>query len=191
MTHCDVICSDWPWTCHQLSHCISSTTTAWYQGLPTIQRDDIDKATSTLTITLGMPIFNVGNIGNGNVYSFLMRAGSSYSELMAGLGYTDVQEREQLRAVFRRLYRLVVDLWWFGMVWPTADRPIFIGGTLTAHSYINHVLRPVLLPFLRHQPRLLFQQDNARPHTARVVQHFFAKTTSMLPWPAVHLTWHW
>ena len=37
------------------------------------------------------------------MYSFLMRAGSSYSELTAGLGYTDVQEREQLRAVFRRL----------------------------------------------------------------------------------------
>ena len=54
--------------------------------------------------------FNVGNIGTGNVYSFLMRAGSSYSELMAGLGYTYVQEREHLCAVFRRLYHLVVDL---------------------------------------------------------------------------------
>ena len=39
-----------------------------------------------------------------------MKAGSSYSELMAGLGYTDVPEREQLHVVFRRLYRLVVDL---------------------------------------------------------------------------------
>ena len=56
------------------------------------------------------------NIGTGNMYSFLMRAGSSYSELMAGLGYTNVQEREQLCAVFRRLYHLVVDLWWFGVV---------------------------------------------------------------------------
>ena len=61
--------------------------------------------------------FNIGNIGTSNVYSFLMKAGSSYSELMAGLGYTDVQERERLRAVFRRLYRLVVDLW------RTANRP--------------------------------------------------------------------
>ena len=40
----------------------------------------------------------------------LMRAGSSYPELMPGLGYTDVLEREQLRAVYRRLYRLVEDL---------------------------------------------------------------------------------
>ena len=38
-----------------------------------------------------------------NWQSFLMRAGSSYSELMAGLGYTDVRERKQLCAVFRRL----------------------------------------------------------------------------------------
>ena len=67
-------------------------------------------------VYVGHVSFNVGNIGTGNVYSFLMRARSSYSELMAGLGYTDVQEREQLRAVFMRLYRLVVDLWWFGAV---------------------------------------------------------------------------
>ena len=56
-----------------------------------------------------------------HVYSFLMRAGSIYSSLTAGLRCTDVLEREQLRAVFRRLYRLVVDLRWFGavseMVW--------------------------------------------------------------------------
>ena len=35
-TYCDVICSDWPRSCHNLSHCTSSTTTAWYQGLSTI-----------------------------------------------------------------------------------------------------------------------------------------------------------
>ena len=44
------MCSDWPWTCHQSSHCTSSTTTAWYQGLLTIQRDDIDEATSTMIL---------------------------------------------------------------------------------------------------------------------------------------------
>ena len=47
----DIICSDWPWTCHQSSHCTSSTTTAWYQGLSTIQRDVIDEATSMFTWT--------------------------------------------------------------------------------------------------------------------------------------------
>ena len=68
-------------------------------------------------VYVGHVSFNVGNIGSGNVYYlFLMRTGFSYSQLMAGLGYIDVQEREQLRAVFRRPYRLVVDLWWFWAV---------------------------------------------------------------------------
>ena len=39
-------------------------------------------------------------------------------------------------------------------------------GNLTAHRYINQVLRPVLLPFLQHQPRFSFQEDNARPHSS-------------------------
>ena len=37
-------------------------------------------------IFVGPVSFNVGNIGTGNVYSFMMRAGSTYSEMMAGLG---------------------------------------------------------------------------------------------------------
>ena len=91
--HCDVICSDWPWTCHQSPNCTSSTTTAWYRGLSTIQWDDIDEARSTSTFTLDTSIFNVGNIGTGNVHSFLMRTGSRYSELMAGLIYQSAGER--------------------------------------------------------------------------------------------------
>ena len=88
--------------------CTSSTTTAWYLGLSTIQRDDIGNI--DFDDNIGHAKFNVGNIGTGNMYSFLMRSGFSYSELMAGLRYTNVQEREQLCAVFRRLYCLVVDL---------------------------------------------------------------------------------
>ena len=87
---------------HVISHhTMSSTTTTRYQGVTTIGRDDIYVVKVSL---------NVGNIGTGNVYSFLMIAGSSYSDLMTGLGYTDMHEREQLCAVFRRLYCLVVDM---------------------------------------------------------------------------------
>ena len=91
-------------------------------------------------VYVGNVSFNVGNIGAGNVYSFLMRAGSSYSELMAGLGYTDVQEREQLRAVLRRLYRLVVDLSvmvWGGICGQQRTNLIVIHGNLTAHHYLH------------------------------------------------------
>ena len=91
--------------CH---HTTPSTTTAWYQGLSTIQRDDIDEATSTFT--LGTSVSTLVTSELVTCSFFLMRAGSRYSELMAGLGYSDVQEREQLRAVFRRPYGLVVDL---------------------------------------------------------------------------------
>ena len=74
------------------------------------------------------------------MYSFLMRAGSSYSELMAGLGYTDVQEREQLCAVFRRLYRLVVDLMvWGSICGQQRTYHIVIGGNLTEHRYLHMV----------------------------------------------------
>ena len=66
---------------------------------------------------------------------------------------------------------------------------IVTDGNPTAHRYINQVLRPVLLPFLQHQPRLLFQQDHARPHTARVVQQFFAENNvNVLPWPVTDRT---
>ena len=62
---------------------------------------------------------------------------------------------------------------------------IVIDGNFAAHRYINRFLRPVLLPFLHHQPRLLFQQDNARPRTVRVVQQFFATNDiSVVLWPA-------
>ena len=48
-------------------------------------------------------------------------------------------------------------------------------------------LSPVMLPFLQqlHQPRLLFQQDSARPHTARMVpQIFAANKVNILLWSA-------
>ncbi|UYV81675.1 PLEKHG4 [Cordylochernes scorpioides] len=41
---------------------------------------------------------------------------------------------------------------------------LVIPGTLTAQRYVDDILRPVLLPFLSHNPGLTFQQDNARPH---------------------------
>ena len=59
---------------------------------------------------------------------------------------------------------------WGGICGQQRTDRIVIDGNLTAHRYINQVLRPVLLPFLQHQPRFLFQRDNARPHTACVVQ---------------------
>ncbi|GFY07984.1 BACK domain-containing protein [Trichonephila clavipes] len=45
-------------------------------------------------------------------------------------------------------------------------------GTLTDERYVNDILRPYVGPFLDGLPGTIFQQDNARPHTARVAQDF-------------------
>ncbi|UYV77692.1 SNQ2 [Cordylochernes scorpioides] len=57
-----------------------------------------------------------------------------------------------------------------------------IMGTMTAQRYVDDVLRPVTLPYLQGVPNALYQQDNARPHTARISQQAL-QDVQMLPWP--------
>ncbi|GFU77109.1 DDE_3 domain-containing protein [Trichonephila clavipes] len=54
-------------------------------------------------------------------------------------------------------------------------------GTLTGQRYV-HILRPHVGPYLNGLPGAIFQQDNARPHTARVA-HDFLRHFQTLPWP--------
>ncbi|UYV67828.1 hypothetical protein LAZ67_5002162 [Cordylochernes scorpioides] len=54
-------------------------------------------------------------------------------------------------------------------------------GTMTAQRYADDVLRPVTLPYLQGVPNALYQQDNARPHTARISQQAL-QDVQMLPW---------
>ena len=44
---------------------------------------------------------------------------------------------------------------WGGICGQQRTDLIVVDGNLTAHRYINQVLRPVLLPFLQHQTRLV------------------------------------
>ncbi|UYV63751.1 hypothetical protein LAZ67_2005502 [Cordylochernes scorpioides] len=60
---------------------------------------------------------------------------------------------------------------------------VVIPGTLRAQRYVDDILRPVLWPFLSRHPGLTFQQDNARPHTARVTMDCL-QSFRTLPWPA-------
>ncbi|UYV69730.1 hypothetical protein LAZ67_7000504 [Cordylochernes scorpioides] len=55
-------------------------------------------------------------------------------------------------------------------------------GTMTAQRYVDDVLRPVTLPYLQGVPNAFYQQDNARPHTARISQQAL-QDVQMLPWP--------
>ncbi|GFV95437.1 DUF4817 domain-containing protein [Trichonephila clavipes] len=60
---------------------------------------------------------------------------------------------------------------------------IVMRGTLTGQRYVDDILRPHVGPFLNGLPGAIFQQDNARPHTARVAQDFL-RHFQTLPWPA-------
>ncbi|GFV64527.1 DDE_3 domain-containing protein [Trichonephila clavipes] len=55
-------------------------------------------------------------------------------------------------------------------------------GTLTGQRYVDDILRPHEGPFLNGLPGAIFQQDNARPHTARFAQDFL-RYLQTLPWP--------
>ncbi|GFW15147.1 DDE_3 domain-containing protein [Trichonephila clavipes] len=56
-------------------------------------------------------------------------------------------------------------------------------GTLTGQRYVDDILRPHVGPYLNGLSGAIFQQDNARPHTARVAQDFL-RHFQTLPWPA-------
>ncbi|GFS98367.1 transposable element Tcb1 transposase [Trichonephila clavipes] len=60
---------------------------------------------------------------------------------------------------------------------------IVMRGTLTGQRYVDDILRPHVGHFLNGLPGAIFQQDNARPHTARVAQDFL-RHFQTLPWPA-------
>ncbi|GFX44184.1 uncharacterized protein TNCV_4119801 [Trichonephila clavipes] len=47
-------------------------------------------------------------------------------------------------------------------------------GTLTDQRYVDDILRPHVGPFPNGLQGAIFQQDNARPHTARVAQDFLS-----------------
>ncbi|GFX08309.1 transposable element Tcb1 transposase [Trichonephila clavipes] len=74
------------------------------------------------------------------------------------------------------------------MVWGTIaydSRSTFIvmRGTLTGQLYVDDILRPHVGPFLNGLPGAIFQQDNVRPHTARVAEDFLHHFQTLL-WPA-------
>ncbi|GFV95060.1 transposable element Tcb2 transposase [Trichonephila clavipes] len=56
-------------------------------------------------------------------------------------------------------------------------------GTLMCQRYVDDILRSHVGPFLNGLPGAIFQQDNARPHTARVTEDFLRHLQTLL-WPA-------
>lgn len=55
---------------------------------------------------------------------------------------------------------------------------------LNAQRYRDEILRPIVVPYI-HEHHLMFQQDNARPHVARICTQFLeAENVPVLAWPA-------
>ncbi|GFV64597.1 transposable element Tcb1 transposase [Trichonephila clavipes] len=70
-----------------------------------------------------------------------------------------------------------------GIVYHSRTPLVRIAGTLNSQRYISEVLKAVVLPYLQGLPTDIFQQDNARPHVARIVQRFFVNhQIELLPW---------
>ncbi|GFT33040.1 transposable element Tcb2 transposase [Trichonephila clavipes] len=69
-----------------------------------------------------------------------------------------------------------------GIAYDSRSTLILMRGTITGQFYVDDILRPHVGPFLNGLPGAIFQQDNARPHTARVAQDFL-RHFQTLPWP--------
>lgn len=73
---------------------------------------------------------------------------------------------------------------WGGIAYGRRTQLHIIRGNLNAIRYRDEILSPHLVPFLQ-QHNLTLQQDNARPHVARICTAYLqAHNIDVLPWPA-------
>ncbi|GFV88371.1 transposable element Tcb2 transposase [Trichonephila clavipes] len=72
---------------------------------------------------------------------------------------------------------------WGAIAYDSRSTLIVMRGILTGQRYVDDILRPHVGPFLNGLPGAIFQQDNARPHTARAAQDFLCHFQT-LSWPA-------
>ena len=64
---------------------------------------------------------------------------------------------------------------------------VVVDGSLTGVRYRDEIVRQHVVSFIRNSQRnVILQQDNARPHTARVVSDYlWQQNVNVLPWPAM------
>jgi hypothetical protein len=74
---------------------------------------------------------------------------------------------------------------WGAIGFNCKSRLLFIDGTLTSQRYITDVLEVEAVSLVLESPRLIYQQDNARPHSARSTMNYLTSMgVDVLPWPA-------
>ncbi|GFY35714.1 transposable element Tcb2 transposase [Trichonephila clavipes] len=72
---------------------------------------------------------------------------------------------------------------WRAIAYDSRSTLTVMRGTLEGQLYVNDIFRPHVGSFLNGLPEAIFQQDNARPHTARVAQDFL-RHFQLPPWLA-------
>ena len=70
---------------------------------------------------------------------------------------------------------------WGGITRNTKMDLITVQGTLTAAGNCAQIVQPVNMPFACQRPGVIIQQDNARPHTADVLNN---NHVQLLEWPS-------
>ena len=76
---------------------------------------------------------------------------------------------------------------WGGITSHGRTQLVIVNGNLTGLRYRDEIIGPHVQAFIQRQGRnITLQQDNARPHVARVVTDFLRQQNiPVLPWPAV------
>ncbi|GFX99802.1 transposable element Tcb1 transposase [Trichonephila clavipes] len=72
---------------------------------------------------------------------------------------------------------------WGVIAYNTRSPLVLIHGTITAQRYVHDIQQTHVLPLRQRLPGAIFQQNNARPHTARVSQDCL-RTVTTLPLPS-------
>lgn len=75
---------------------------------------------------------------------------------------------------------------WGGITASHRTDLVIIRGNLNAQRYRDEILQQHVRPFMRNHPEVQdLQQDNARPHTARICMQFLQDSNiNVIPWPA-------
>ncbi|GFU90452.1 transposable element Tcb2 transposase [Trichonephila clavipes] len=87
----------------------------------------------------------------------------------------------------RSQYRRAGWMVWGGIsIGGRTDLHIIRNDTLTGRRYADEILRPYVIPYARAiKDSFVFQDDNARPHRARLVENMLeAETIQRMEWPA-------
>ncbi|GFU00656.1 DDE_3 domain-containing protein [Trichonephila clavipes] len=86
-------------------------------------------------------------------------------------------------SVLRHTARTAGVMVWRALAYDSRSTLVVMHGTLTGQRYVDDILRPHVGLFLNGLLGAIFQQDNARPHTANVAQDFLRHFQN-LSWPA-------